>query len=106
MNTYNIYFQSRVLEVTAATLFEAKVKAIELLRPRKKQLGLISVVLVKVGDIVIEHSGAELRITVRIAHSGSLQAGNVITYQLVEHCMIRIQACDSLKTAVSKSKMT
>lgn len=50
MSTYRAFLNSKSVEIEATSLYAAKLKAIEVLKPRKAQMGLLAVVLVERTD--------------------------------------------------------
>lgn len=60
MNGYKCFFNGKVIEVCAESLYQAKLKAIAAFKPRKSQEHMISVVLCERADgSTVNHSGSE-----------------------------------------------
>jgi hypothetical protein len=60
MNTYNAYYDKRVIEVQAETLYQAKLKAVEVFKPTRNKHSLVSVLLAAKADTPVIHSIASL----------------------------------------------
>lgn len=59
MNTYIAILNGKQIEVTSDTLYDAKLKAIKFFNPKKKELGLLSVMLAqKDGNDVIHDTSS------------------------------------------------
>jgi len=50
MNTYRAFLNGQTIDVQATSLYAAKLQAIDVLKPRKSQLGLLAVVLIARAD--------------------------------------------------------
>jgi hypothetical protein len=59
--TYEAFFNSARKTITADSLWQAQQKAVEAFKPRKSQLGLVSVVLVDngKGPVALNNSNAD-----------------------------------------------
>ncbi len=56
MNEYYAYFDSKVIKVYADTLYDAKLKGAAELKVPKKKMGLLGIVLNKVGERQVVHT--------------------------------------------------
>lgn len=58
MNTYKAFYARKTIEIEAETSLQARDKAAAIFKARKKYD--VTVVLLKVGDRVVEHSTSEI----------------------------------------------
>lgn len=56
MNYYKVYYKNTERMITANSQYEAKLKALENIKPSKKDRNLISVCLVAKGDKQVVHT--------------------------------------------------
>jgi hypothetical protein len=60
MAKYQAFFQGRETTIEAEGLYSAKQKALAFFKPRKRDEGLVAVVLVEVDGQIVTHSPGEL----------------------------------------------
>jgi len=59
MNGYKVFFEGRMAEVRAKSMYEAVLQAREIFKPRKSKRHLVSAVLCEVGDRQVTHTMAD-----------------------------------------------
>lgn len=60
MNGYLAFYNGSTKEVYASSLYAAKVKAVELFKPKKSQAHMVTVVLVEKNGVPVPYNGAML----------------------------------------------
>lgn len=61
MNGYKAFFNGKEKDIYAASLYDAKLAALEYFKPRKKQAHMVSVVLCEIEGEEVSHDPSSLQ---------------------------------------------